>query len=397
MRSTILNREFEHPADGWYQIETPGEHLNAKAGLVQVIDGQAVSSIVNRFNQEAADYEARTSQPYPGMVVDIEHFKHDPDKESRAYGWLMQLENRDGVPFGKIQWTATGKPAVDGGDYRFFSTEYDPADLKVLNPGKSPARVRPLRLDGLTLTNDPNNKGGTPITNREPWEGYHASKADFEAAREENQRHCEANKAAATAAELQAQQDSEGEAVELALPDLEKWFRAVHSVMDSSKKTGCTMMTLNDAFTYARSKWPDLYAAAFGNPVADSNDAPAEAGKEVTALANRIAQLAGKNFDFGFNFVRAELPHVFNRMTPVHERVENRATPSGLNLTVPAASKVFNRLSRAEAALKGLPDSVAWQNMAREHPGLFGLVNGTKTPYEAVRDEPGIAALLSDK
>ncbi len=52
--------------------------------------------------------------------------------------------------------------AVDGGDYRFFSTEYDPADLEKLQN----RQVRPLRLDGLTLTNDPNNKGGKPITNR---------------------------------------------------------------------------------------------------------------------------------------------------------------------------------------------------------------------------------------
>jgi hypothetical protein len=55
---------------------------------------------------------------------------------------------------------------VDGGDYRFFSTEYDPSDLKVLNPGIS-NRARPSKLDGLTLTNDPNNKGGKPITNRQ--------------------------------------------------------------------------------------------------------------------------------------------------------------------------------------------------------------------------------------
>ena len=51
---------------------------------------------------------------------------------------------------------------MDGGDYRFFSTEYDLADM--VNAGQG--RARPMRLNGLTLTNAPNNKGGRPITNR---------------------------------------------------------------------------------------------------------------------------------------------------------------------------------------------------------------------------------------
>jgi phage I-like protein len=166
MNTPILNRAFEHPADSWYQIEVPGEHVNAQSGVVQVIDAQAVTSIVNRFNQEADAYETKHGMPYPGMLIDHEHFKHDPKKESIAYGWLMRLDNRNNKPFGQIRWTNTGKPAIDGGDYRFFSSEYDPKDLQVLNRSAKTARVRPLRLDGLTLTNDPNNKGGAPITNR---------------------------------------------------------------------------------------------------------------------------------------------------------------------------------------------------------------------------------------
>jgi hypothetical protein len=163
MKLPILNREFQHPPDGWYQIEAKGEHPNRRAGIVQVIDDQACQSIVNRFNAEAA-------QPgFAGMLIDHEHFKHDTDKETVAYGWLGKLENRaDGI-YGQIRWTDTGKKAVDGGDYRFFSTEYDPADLEVINKSDKSdkvRRVRPLRLDGLTLTNANNNKGQKPITNR---------------------------------------------------------------------------------------------------------------------------------------------------------------------------------------------------------------------------------------
>ena len=166
LRPAILNRAFQHPTDGWYQIETPGNHPNAEAGVVQVIDDAAVTSIVNRFNREADAYEAQHGVPFPGMLIDHEHFKHQTDKETVAYGWLMRLDNRQGKPFGQIHWTTTGKPAVDGGDYRFFSTEYDPKQVQILNTTGKVKRVRPLRLDGLTLTNDPNNQPAKPITNR---------------------------------------------------------------------------------------------------------------------------------------------------------------------------------------------------------------------------------------
>lgn len=162
MNARILNRDFTHPDDGWYQIEPKGEHPNRRAKLVQVIDDNACQQIVNRFN---ADADAGSLSHGHEMLIDHEHFKHDDDKETRAYGWLSKLQNRaDGI-YGQIRWTDTGKQAVDGGDYRFFSTEYDPGDLKILNEGKI-KRVRPVRLDGLTLTNNPNNKGGRPITNR---------------------------------------------------------------------------------------------------------------------------------------------------------------------------------------------------------------------------------------
>ena len=127
MNSLILNRDFSHPADGWYQIEPKGEHPNRAAGVIQVIDDEAARSIVERFNQDAATGKLRHGNE---MLIDHEHFSDQPDKETRAYGWLMELQNRaDGI-YGRVRWSKTGKEAVDGGDYRFFSTEYDPKDCQ---------------------------------------------------------------------------------------------------------------------------------------------------------------------------------------------------------------------------------------------------------------------------
>lgn len=155
----MKNPAFQHPDDGFYMIEPLGEHPNAEAGVIQIIDQVAAQSIVETFNADADQAN------FAGMLVDHEHFADDPTKESIAYGWMQRLEARaDGI-YGKIRWTTTGQAAVDGGDYRFFSTTYDPSDFEVIDQGP-PQMVRPLRLDGLTLTNKPNNKGGKPVTNR---------------------------------------------------------------------------------------------------------------------------------------------------------------------------------------------------------------------------------------
>src|ERR1035441_7298363 len=92
MSAAIFNRaDFEHPADGWYQIEPKGMHPNREAGVNQVIDDAASSAIVDRFNTDAA--AGKLSHLYE-MLVDREHFKDQMDKESAADGWLNRLQNR---------------------------------------------------------------------------------------------------------------------------------------------------------------------------------------------------------------------------------------------------------------------------------------------------------------
>lgn len=156
MNPSILNPDFSHPADGWYQIEPKGEHPNQAAGVIQVIDDKAMKSIVEHFNQDAAAGKLRHGNE---MLIDHEHFSDQPDKETRAYGWLVELQAREDGIYGRVRWSKTGAEAVDGGDYRFFSTEYAPKDC---------VECQVASGDGLTLTNMNNNRGQKPITNRDP-------------------------------------------------------------------------------------------------------------------------------------------------------------------------------------------------------------------------------------
>lgn len=157
MNTPILNRDQSQPPDdGWYQFEVAGEHP-AGPGRTQVIDQAAMESIVNRFREDAA------SPGFAGMLVDIDHLSHDQRHSTEAYGWLHEVECRDGQLWGRIEWTDLGEPAIRNKRVKYFSTEYAADDLEPAGPG----RVRPLRLGGLALTNRPNNKGGKPIANRE--------------------------------------------------------------------------------------------------------------------------------------------------------------------------------------------------------------------------------------
>jgi phage I-like protein len=164
MNIRILNRAGKLPDDGWYQFEVPGEHINEEAGVIQVIDPAAIDSIVNRAKADAA-------QPnFGGILVDRDHFSLDLDKPSEAMGWAQELRNRDGTPEARVEWTPIGQPLVAGKSYKFFSTVYEPDDVQVIGSrvvnGKKYRLVRPLHLSRLALTNDPNNKGGKPISNR---------------------------------------------------------------------------------------------------------------------------------------------------------------------------------------------------------------------------------------
>lgn len=172
MNPRILNRAGKLPDDGFYQIEALGEHINHPAQVVQVIDAKAVESIVNRFNAEATTAGAEFS----GMRIDKDHLSQSLKNPTESLGWNMQLRNREGIPEAKIEWTGLGLPLIESKPgqppvYKFFSTEYAPADcerigIRIVNR-KTYAVVRPLRLDGLSLTNDPNNKGQRPISNRD--------------------------------------------------------------------------------------------------------------------------------------------------------------------------------------------------------------------------------------
>ena len=85
--NVILNRNFELPSDGWYQLAPLGEFPHGGAGINQVIDADACTRMVAAFENARSQ-----SENFPGLLIDFDHFSLDSEKHSEAAGWITDLK-----------------------------------------------------------------------------------------------------------------------------------------------------------------------------------------------------------------------------------------------------------------------------------------------------------------
>ncbi len=184
--NTIAKKDIqpqENPADGWYIIEAAGQHPTVYEG----------KEVMQDLSAEVLAAVAAAGVPAEGLPIDKDHLSLDREHSTEAVGWVRELAICEDVRLrrgghnaseqdpgtngntpadkephivglaGRIEWTALGKPLIQGRIYKHFSTVYPP-DAEQMAAGT----FRPSRLIGLALTNQPNNKTGQPpITNRE--------------------------------------------------------------------------------------------------------------------------------------------------------------------------------------------------------------------------------------
>lgn len=141
---------FETPTDSYYLIAPKGEFPHADAGVVQVVDDTAVRAMAKAF------------APGEELLCDFEHDSHDPDKPTRAAGWIQGLVAREDGLWALIRWSGEGSAAVKSGVYRYISPVWLAKDCETLGGN----RVRPLRLYDAGLTNRPNLIGIPALSNR---------------------------------------------------------------------------------------------------------------------------------------------------------------------------------------------------------------------------------------
>jgi len=154
---------FQPAPDGWFHIAPHGTFPHPN-GAMQVIDAEACEAMLGTFNEEAR-------QPnFPGLLVDFDHFSHDPAHPTTAAGWIGALEHRGDGLYAQIRWSDLGHQALTGGRYRLASPVWNRADCDQWTApapdGRDVVHLRPRRLDRLALTNDPNLPGLAPLSNR---------------------------------------------------------------------------------------------------------------------------------------------------------------------------------------------------------------------------------------
>jgi hypothetical protein len=89
---------------------------------MQVLDAEACEAMRRTFEEEAR-------QPnFPGLLVDFDHFSHDPAQPTTAAGWVSGLEHRADGLYAQIRWSDLGHQALTGGRYRLASPVWNRAD-----------------------------------------------------------------------------------------------------------------------------------------------------------------------------------------------------------------------------------------------------------------------------
>ncbi|MCB5198588.1 phage protease [Loktanella sp. TSTF-M6] len=125
-------------APEWVQLTPKGPELAANDGRKHRL---------TRPDQVIAAFRAY-GHPLP---IDVEHATHvraDQGLEAPAYGWVREIETRDGALWGRVEWNEQGAAWVASKAYKFLSIGY----------AADPATGEITRLISVGLTNTPGFK-----------------------------------------------------------------------------------------------------------------------------------------------------------------------------------------------------------------------------------------------
>lgn len=166
-RNLIFNRAPLTSTDGWLHIVPKGELPNSNGKIVQILDDEAIDSILAGIEKD----KNRLGDKWPGIYAGREHFIYDSSKDSAALGWFKEFQKRDdGIWANEDGLTPAGAAAVKNREYKFTSFVSDPSDLEKISGNK----FRVKRIETVGFTNYSNGGSATreghelltPITNR---------------------------------------------------------------------------------------------------------------------------------------------------------------------------------------------------------------------------------------
>ena len=172
--------KFDLSKDGWFDLLRTGEFPNettlpdkTKRFVLQVITPQDLADLMAVWEE----------MNRPELLIDREHQSHEDAGSSEAMGWLKGLRlTPDGEKLqATARWSETGRQLLEGGAYRYCSaslgTQRIPGGEEGTDPA-APAKVQPIVLRRIGLTNLPAVDGLLPISNSLPGGGLGPSPAE---------------------------------------------------------------------------------------------------------------------------------------------------------------------------------------------------------------------------
>lgn len=152
-------------------------------------------------------------------------------------------------------------------------------------------------------------------------------------------------------------------------------------------------MTLQWLWDHCKAEYPHVYEAAFGNIQGNTETAGTA---EMSKLTNRIQTFSGMDFRFSWNFVRENLPQVFNRRMAA-QKTPSKVNPDNYAGVQKLAEKYFSELVGQEQALYGIGFAQAFSRVANRELVLRKLANYEMAPQEAFAHAPELQVKLLNR
>ncbi len=94
-------------------------------------------------------FQEEAKQPnFPGLLVDFDHFSHDPAQPTTAAGWLTALEHRDDGLYAQVRWSDLGHPGAAGRAVPARFAGVEPGPIAIRGPRRREPRRRRSRMCG---------------------------------------------------------------------------------------------------------------------------------------------------------------------------------------------------------------------------------------------------------
>ncbi|MDR0340373.1 MAG: phage protease [Puniceicoccales bacterium] len=147
-------QEWENGEEGdrrwdWLKLVDYGEYAHRLG--VQVVDREGAAAMADRFRS----LWSRLARRFRGVPVYVGHPDDDEFRgqvghgDTKAYGWVLQLEARYDGLWIRVRWSPAGRQLLEGAHYKFLSPRWE-------RERREGDRLYPKSLLSVGLTNCPN-------------------------------------------------------------------------------------------------------------------------------------------------------------------------------------------------------------------------------------------------